>query len=165
MRRFFKAVSTAKLAGTSTPTFSHLGVTKENNIDCYVISTCGLPTSARGIAYDPVLKIMAVTQTTGFVKIYGTAGVEDSVCVQQNTDITFASFAAGKGVLVCVTQANKVAVVSLATRKLLAEWDVPVKVTCAVLTPSGDILLLGCVDGSVRIFDVRTKCDCVSWPQ
>ncbi|XP_014676770.1 PREDICTED: LOW QUALITY PROTEIN: lethal(2) giant larvae protein homolog 1-like [Priapulus caudatus] len=127
----------------------------------------GFPHRPSAMAYDPMLKLLAIGTRNGQVRIYGAPGVEfDGQHAQGEVDngVTRLYFLPGEGRIISVLEDNSVhmwewnlkdgeSVLEL-TKSLSVEEQKKVSTCC--LTSSGEALLVGTEGGNIYLMDTKT---------
>ncbi|KAM3122346.1 hypothetical protein CJJ07_003899 [Candidozyma auris] len=124
------------------------------NLKLAVGDQLGLPPdSIVTAAYDPVQSLLAVSTKKNTVHVFGQQTVEVVFEFKTSSTIDYLKFV--KGVyLVCVQSSGGVTVLSLHSKKIMANYTCPGTITAVEADPSLDWLAVGLSNGSIVFYDV-----------
>lgn len=124
----------------------------------------GFPSKPSALAYDPVLKLLAIGTKSGDLLVCGAPGVEFSGKQDGNTGVSQINFLPGQGRLVTVTSDNSVHLwqinetdghASLSLVKSLSGSSSGLKtIQASCVSLNGEQLILGVDGGSIQFVDI-----------
>lgn len=122
------------------------------NLKLAVGDQLGLPPdSIVTAAYDPVQSLLAVSTKKNTVHVFGQQTVEVVFEFKTSSTIDYLKFV--KGVyLVCVQSLGGVTVLSLHSKKIMANYTCPGTITAVEADPSLDWLAVGLSNGSIVVY-------------
>lgn len=121
------------------------------------ISRFGINSQISQIAYDPVQSLLAVgTNDTQFgsgqIYIFGQRRINVILPLPRRASVKVLQFCADK--ILCLDSKNDLSVFSLETKKLLASYSPPAKITALHSDPTLDYALLGTQNGEILAYDL-----------
>lgn len=121
--------------------------------DIKEVSRYGMNGKVTKFAFDPVQSLLAVATDAGEIHVYGKQQVEVVFTLDSKAFIKHLRFV--KGIyLVAVNSKDAVLVLSLLSKRILASFFAPGKITCVETDPSLDWMLIGLQSGTTVIYDI-----------
>lgn len=121
--------------------------------DITAINNFGVSGKVISVAFNQTQSLLALSNDRGEIYIFGNKGIRSIIRNNDRSPITYLKFVKNIFV-VTINSFNMLNVFSLYSKKLLADFKIPKRVTYLESDPSLDFIFIGLENGDLMIYDV-----------